>query len=93
MTDFATVLPAETTPKPSKAALRVQARIALVAQIIRENGGSVPTHLQLMNELHRRGEKTSKGTVMNDLFALGLSDARTAYGRPTDAAPAEPSEF
>jgi hypothetical protein len=68
-------------PKPSKAALRVQARIAIVAEIIRENRGSIPTHLQILNELRRRGVKSSKGSVMNDLFALGLSDAPTAYGR------------
>lgn len=58
---------------------RANERIAAVARLIRDNGGRVPTHAQLLEELRRLGLKTSKGTVMNDLFALGLSHATSAY--------------
>ena len=59
--------------------VRAQERIAAVAGIIRANGGRIPTHLELLRSLQRLGIKTSKGTVMNDLFALGLSHAAPAY--------------
>ena len=75
-----------------KANARIQSRRAVMQQIIAELGG-VPTHFDLLNELAERGVKSSKGTVMNDLFALGLSDAATAYGRPAEPVSGEPSEF
>src|SRR6185437_16023533 len=90
-TDPTAATPAPTVPqpltRPHAAAVRVQARQALVAQLIRENDGRVPTHLHLLNELRRKGVRTSKGTVMNDLYALGLSDAPTAYRPPTNPGP------
>ena len=78
------------TRKRTRATLRAQARIAIVAQIIREHG-SVPTHLGILNELRCRGVKSSKGTVLNDLAALGLSEAPTAYAH--NLVPVEPSDF
>lgn len=80
-----------TSRNPTAATVRVQARIAIVAQIIRENAGRIPSQFELLRVLRQRGVKTSKGTVMNDLFALGVNDAPSAYPRrrtmPADAAP------
>jgi hypothetical protein len=67
--------------KETAASVRVQARIAIVAQVIREHGGRIPSQFELLRALRQRGVKTSKGTVMNDLFALGICNAPSAYPR------------
>jgi len=75
-----------------KAMLRMNTRRAAIEQIIAE-AGSVPTHFQLLNQLRERNIKSSKGSVLNDLIALGISNARKAYGRPAEPASGESSDF
>lgn len=64
---------------PTKATLRVRARLAAVQSIIHECRGLVPLHREILDRLHKLGVKSSKGTVMNDLHTLGYNDATSAY--------------
>lgn len=71
-------IPAPTTSPdplltPNKATHRVNSRLQVLADLIRQEGGRLPTHRAFLERLRVLGVKTSKGTVGNDLAELGLS--------------------
>jgi hypothetical protein len=63
---------------PTKASDRVRSRLSIVASVIQQCTYA-PTHANLLERLRQLGVKTSKGTLVNDLNALGFTSAASAY--------------
>ena len=66
------------TVYPARTTLKARDRLAAVSEVIRLNGGTVPTHRELLRRLRQAGVATSKGTILNDLVTLGYSNAKSA---------------